>query len=103
MTRTTKLASAMMDDASLVVRVIHPAEETERIERMMADADDRTREVLERYAVAFTRSPSDTAATQGYACEEPRGLSASAARSWCADPSTSTASTSCWRAYTTKE
>ncbi len=40
---------AMMDDARLAVRVIDPAEETERIERLMAEADDRTREILERY------------------------------------------------------
>jgi hypothetical protein len=40
---------AMMDDARLAVRVIDPAEESARIERMMAEADDRTREVLERY------------------------------------------------------
>jgi hypothetical protein len=41
--------TAMMDDARLAVRIIDPAEEAERIERMMAEADDRTREVLERY------------------------------------------------------
>jgi hypothetical protein len=40
---------AMMDDARLAVRVIDPEEEAQRLERMMAEADDRTREVLERY------------------------------------------------------
>jgi hypothetical protein len=40
---------AIMDDARLAVRVIDPEDEAERIERMMADADERTREVLERY------------------------------------------------------
>jgi hypothetical protein len=40
---------AIMDDARLAVRVIDPEEEAERIERIMADADERTREVLERY------------------------------------------------------
>jgi hypothetical protein len=39
---------AMMDDARLAVRIIDPEEEAQRIERM-AEADDRTREVLERY------------------------------------------------------
>jgi hypothetical protein len=40
---------AIMDDARLAVRVVDPEEEAERIERLMADADERTREVLERY------------------------------------------------------
>ena len=40
---------AMMDDARLAVRVIDPEEEAQRLERMMAEADDRTREALERY------------------------------------------------------
>jgi hypothetical protein len=40
---------AMMDDARLAVRVIDPEEEARRLERMIVDADDRTREVLERY------------------------------------------------------
>jgi hypothetical protein len=40
---------AMMDDARLAVRVIDPEEEAQRLERMMVEADDRTREVLERY------------------------------------------------------
>ena len=40
---------AIMDDARLAVRLIDPEDEAERIERMMADADERTRDVLERY------------------------------------------------------
>jgi hypothetical protein len=40
---------AMMDDARLAVRVIDPEEEAQRLERMIAEADDRTREILERY------------------------------------------------------
>jgi hypothetical protein len=40
---------AMMDDARLAVRVIDPEEEARRLERIMLEADDRTREVLERY------------------------------------------------------
>jgi hypothetical protein len=40
---------AIMDDARLAVRVIDPEEEAERLERIMAEADERTREVLERY------------------------------------------------------
>ncbi len=40
---------AMMDDARHAVRVIHPEEETKRITRLMEEADERTREVLERY------------------------------------------------------
>ena len=40
---------AMMDDARLALRVIEPEEEAKRIERLMAEADERTREVLERY------------------------------------------------------
>jgi hypothetical protein len=40
---------AMMDDARLAVRVIDPEAEAEHIERLTAEADDHTREVLERY------------------------------------------------------
>jgi hypothetical protein len=40
---------AMMHDARLAVRVIDPEEEAQPLERMMAEADNRTREVLERY------------------------------------------------------
>jgi len=40
---------AMMDDASVAVRVIEPDEEAQRIQRLMAEADEHTRDVLERY------------------------------------------------------
>jgi len=40
---------AMMDDAGLAVRVIEPDEEAQRIQRLIAEADEHTREVLERY------------------------------------------------------
>jgi len=40
---------AITDDARLALRVIEPEEESKRIEQLMADADERTREVLERY------------------------------------------------------
>src|SRR6266581_2498856 len=40
---------AMMEDARLAVRVIEPEEELHRIQRLIADADEQTREVLERY------------------------------------------------------
>jgi hypothetical protein len=40
---------AITDDATLALRVIEPEEEGKRIERLIADADERTREVLERY------------------------------------------------------
>jgi hypothetical protein len=40
---------AMMDDARLAVRVIEPDEEAQRIQHLMAEADEQTREVLERY------------------------------------------------------
>jgi hypothetical protein len=40
---------AMMDDAKLAVRVIEPDEEAQRIQRLMAEADEHTRDVLERY------------------------------------------------------
>jgi len=40
---------AIMEDAGTVVRIIEPEEESKRIEQLMADADERTREVLERY------------------------------------------------------
>ena len=40
---------AMMDDARLAVRVIEPDEEARRIQRLMAEADEQTRDVLERY------------------------------------------------------
>jgi hypothetical protein len=40
---------AIMDDARLAVRVIEPEEEAQRINKLMEEADERTREVLERY------------------------------------------------------
>src|SRR5712691_6494389 len=40
---------AMMDDARVAVRVIEPDEEAHRIKRLMAEADEHTRDVLERY------------------------------------------------------
>ncbi len=40
---------AIMDDARLAVRVIEPEEEALRINKLMEEADERTREVLERY------------------------------------------------------
>jgi hypothetical protein len=40
---------AMLDDARLAIRVIAPEEEAQRIKRLMDEADERTREVLERY------------------------------------------------------
>jgi hypothetical protein len=41
--------AAMMDDARLAVRIIGPDDEARRINRLMDEADERTREVLERY------------------------------------------------------
>ncbi len=40
---------AMTDDARLAVRVIEPDEEAHRIQRPIAEADEHTRDVLERY------------------------------------------------------
>jgi hypothetical protein len=40
---------AMLDDARVAVRVIEPDEEAQRIQRLMAEADEHTRDVLERY------------------------------------------------------
>jgi hypothetical protein len=40
---------AIMDDATLAVRIIEPEEEARRINQLMEEADERTREVLERY------------------------------------------------------
>ena len=40
---------AMMDDAQLAVRVVEPDVEAQRIQRLMTEADEQTREVLERY------------------------------------------------------
>jgi hypothetical protein len=40
---------AIADDARVALCVLEPAEEAKRIERLMAEADERTREVLERY------------------------------------------------------
>jgi len=40
---------AIMDDARQAVRVIEPDEEAQRINRLMKEADEHTREVLERY------------------------------------------------------
>jgi hypothetical protein len=59
---------AIMDDARLAVRVIEPEEEAQRISRLMEEADERTREVLERYG-ALHPSRSATAATQVCASE----------------------------------
>jgi hypothetical protein len=39
----------MMDDAGFALRVIEPEQEAVRLNRLMAQADERTREVLERY------------------------------------------------------
>ncbi len=44
---------AMMDDARLALRMIDPEEETQRVERLMTKADERTREMLERYGGLF--------------------------------------------------
>jgi hypothetical protein len=41
--------AAIMDDARLAVRVVEPDEEAQRIKRLMVEADEHTREVLERY------------------------------------------------------
>jgi len=41
--------AAIMDDARLAVRVIEPDEEAHRIQRLMTEADEHTRDVLERY------------------------------------------------------
>jgi len=40
---------AIMDDARSALRVIDPADEARRIEKLMLDADEQTREMLERY------------------------------------------------------
>jgi hypothetical protein len=40
---------AMMDDAKVAVRIIDPDDEARRISRLMDEADERTREALERY------------------------------------------------------
>ena len=40
---------AMLDDAKLAIRVVEPEEEARRITRLIDEADERTREVLERY------------------------------------------------------
>ena len=40
---------AITDDATLALRVIEPEEEAKRIERLIAEGDERTREILERY------------------------------------------------------
>jgi hypothetical protein len=83
---------AMMDDARLAVRVIDPEAEAERIERMTAEADERTREVLDRYGgiqpVTFGHCGP------GLCIRAQRDPSAWDAPSWCADQSTLTASTS---------
>jgi hypothetical protein len=39
----------MMDDAKVAMRIIDPGDEARRINRLMDEADERTREVLERY------------------------------------------------------
>ena len=86
-----------MDDARLAVRVIDPEEEAERIEPLMADADERTPEVLELYGglhpVTFGHCGYPGLCVRGTARP-----SASGAPSSCADQSILTASTSCSRA-----
>jgi hypothetical protein len=44
---------ALKDDARLALRVIDPEEEAQRIERLMAEADAQTRDLLERYGNLF--------------------------------------------------
>jgi hypothetical protein len=46
---------AMMDDARVAVRVIEPDEEAHRIQHLMAEADEHTRDVLERYGGLLSR------------------------------------------------
>jgi hypothetical protein len=43
----------MMDEVRLALRMIDPEEEAQRIERLMAEADTQTREMLERYGGLF--------------------------------------------------
>jgi hypothetical protein len=40
---------AITDDARVALRVIEPEEEAKRIERLIAEGDERTREIIERY------------------------------------------------------
>ena len=54
-------------DTVMAVRVIDPEEEAQRLKRIMAEADDRTRELLERKA-DLIRLRLATAATQACAC-----------------------------------
>jgi hypothetical protein len=44
---------AMMDDARLALRVIDPEQEAQRIERLIAEANTQTREMLERCGGLF--------------------------------------------------
>ena len=71
----------MMDDAGLAGRAIDPETEAVRIERLTAEADERTREVLERYRglhpVTFGHC-----GYQAYASAAPRDPSAWDAPSW---------------------
>jgi hypothetical protein len=40
---------SIVDDARLALRVIDPDQEADRIDRLLAEADDRTREMMEQY------------------------------------------------------
>jgi hypothetical protein len=40
---------AMLEDAGLALRIIEPEQEAARLNRLISEADERTREVLERY------------------------------------------------------
>ena len=65
MTETQK--AEIRHDTVMAVRVIDPDEEAQRLKRIMAEADDRTRELLERKA-DLIRLRLATAATQACAC-----------------------------------
>jgi hypothetical protein len=78
---------AIMDDARLAVRIIEPEEEAQRISRLMEEADERTREVLERYD-ALHPVTFGHCSYPGLCIRGSHAPSASAAHSWYADRST---------------
>ncbi len=91
-------AVAMMDDAQLAVRVIEPDAEGKRIQPLMTEADEQTREVLERYGGLHPVTFGHCGAIQVCAFAARLEPFASAARSWCADPNTSIGLISSWTA-----
>jgi hypothetical protein len=67
---------AMMDDARLALRLIDPEQEAQRLERLVAEADTRTREMLERYGGLFPVTFGHCGYASAFAVRQERSASA---------------------------